>query len=384
MNILILGNGFDIAHKLPTKYTDFLAFAKKLLCVYTWHGNLREYIEQHIKTWNDGHEYLKEQLENIFARRKEQRIPTGELGCYDFIVNVDKKTDAFRNRLVNNIWFNYISEIYKDNLVRGENWIDFESEISFVIQALDRKFESLEDRFTLEQLKRDLNAGNSSSKLSKFCDCYRRAENEAIKKAQKDNPEKKIMNIGSGTLFSLRHLRDRLYDDLEHLILAFEFYLVEFVEKIHPKKLSFVDEIDPSHVITFNYTKTFERLYTCIYSPDSFLPHIARICHVHGECNGYPENENCEKSSREESDEKIVENAKESDQGITTWLLVLTNIGKLLKISPSVQILLFLRNSFNELGKVTKSTTLIGQRKQIVAIKIDAMIFQMCISSVIH
>ena len=26
MNILIIGNGFDLAHQLPTKYTDFLDF----------------------------------------------------------------------------------------------------------------------------------------------------------------------------------------------------------------------------------------------------------------------------------------------------------------------------------------------------------------------
>ena len=28
MNILVLGNGFDLAHGLPTKYSDFLEFAK--------------------------------------------------------------------------------------------------------------------------------------------------------------------------------------------------------------------------------------------------------------------------------------------------------------------------------------------------------------------
>ena len=26
MNILVIGNGFDLAHGLPTKYTDFLDF----------------------------------------------------------------------------------------------------------------------------------------------------------------------------------------------------------------------------------------------------------------------------------------------------------------------------------------------------------------------
>ena len=28
MNILMIGNGFDLAHGLPTKYGDFLLFAK--------------------------------------------------------------------------------------------------------------------------------------------------------------------------------------------------------------------------------------------------------------------------------------------------------------------------------------------------------------------
>ena len=28
VNILIIGNGFDLAHELPTKYEDFLGFLK--------------------------------------------------------------------------------------------------------------------------------------------------------------------------------------------------------------------------------------------------------------------------------------------------------------------------------------------------------------------
>ena len=28
MNILVIGNGFDLAHGLPTKYTDFLKFVE--------------------------------------------------------------------------------------------------------------------------------------------------------------------------------------------------------------------------------------------------------------------------------------------------------------------------------------------------------------------
>ena len=32
MNILVIGNGFDLAHKLPTKYQDFLEFVEYFKC----------------------------------------------------------------------------------------------------------------------------------------------------------------------------------------------------------------------------------------------------------------------------------------------------------------------------------------------------------------
>ena len=34
MQILILGNGFDIEHKLPTQYKDFLGFIREYLDLY--------------------------------------------------------------------------------------------------------------------------------------------------------------------------------------------------------------------------------------------------------------------------------------------------------------------------------------------------------------
>lgn len=38
MNILILGNGFDLAHHLPTSYKDFLEFENFVYMIYqiTW------------------------------------------------------------------------------------------------------------------------------------------------------------------------------------------------------------------------------------------------------------------------------------------------------------------------------------------------------------
>ena len=35
MKILLLGNGFDLEHKLPTTYRDFLDFCKSVIAIYT-------------------------------------------------------------------------------------------------------------------------------------------------------------------------------------------------------------------------------------------------------------------------------------------------------------------------------------------------------------
>ena len=34
MQILMIGNGFDIEHKLPTQYKDFLQFTEEFLKIY--------------------------------------------------------------------------------------------------------------------------------------------------------------------------------------------------------------------------------------------------------------------------------------------------------------------------------------------------------------
>ncbi len=38
MNILVIGNGFDLAHGLPTRYTDFLEFVKTMRQLFDERG----------------------------------------------------------------------------------------------------------------------------------------------------------------------------------------------------------------------------------------------------------------------------------------------------------------------------------------------------------
>lgn len=43
MNMLIIGNGFDLAHERPTKYEHFLQFLKLIHRANSFYGNEREF-----------------------------------------------------------------------------------------------------------------------------------------------------------------------------------------------------------------------------------------------------------------------------------------------------------------------------------------------------
>lgn len=86
MKILVLGNGFDLAHKLSTRYTDFLDY---------------------VISYKEKNEYKNNEKNN------------------------------FDNCIYNNVWMNYLINIYNQKLIRGINWIDFELEISHILKTFD-------------------------------------------------------------------------------------------------------------------------------------------------------------------------------------------------------------------------------------------------------
>lgn len=121
MNILMIGNGFDLEHDLPTKYTDFLKFIKDFNQAYYSPSNeaaickfentyFLHFIEMHKDTYN----------------RTE-------------IIN------ALRKFIYGNLWLNYFIKIHDEHLFQKENWIDFESEISSIVQAMEQLIKYYED-----------------------------------------------------------------------------------------------------------------------------------------------------------------------------------------------------------------------------------------------
>lgn len=285
--ILILGNGFDLAHGLPTRYTDFLEFARRVMLIYTYAVKPDVEIDYN-NTWlvpwceekpdEEARKFLTQKLEMLFQSRKVRHVQSlKDLACQDLIVNVNERLDQFNGYLKENIWFHYINNLYNQMKTCGENWIDFEKEISFIVKTFDNAHESL-SQFLYDLDKKCLDAANLSPAVS--------AKIKIFKKACETSYNNTFYNIF--TKNTVRDLRSKLYEDLENLILAFEIYLTDFVEEIHiTKTLTAIEHINPKYVMNFNYTKTYEKKY----KRDGAN---AQICYIHGTCekNRDPENNN--------------------------------------------------------------------------------------------
>lgn len=119
MNILIIGNGFDLAHNLPTKYNDFLGFIKYFKKFYN--SNPQD-------------------IQNLKSTESFRQLHSKIL---DYLVSdkIMDKNNKFLNELYklcsNNIWIDYFEKCIKESSLKGENWIDFESEIGEVVMSLE-------------------------------------------------------------------------------------------------------------------------------------------------------------------------------------------------------------------------------------------------------
>ncbi len=208
MNILMIGNGFDLEHDLPTQYVDFLKFVEKFGFTYRWVKNMP------IELCTIDDEYLK-----LIFERPEYR----------------NRVDALHIFTDNNIWINHFNCAYKEHLVNRENWVDFESEISDVIQSMDAL------------LKYYMNIEKGES------------ENRTLESFYRN----KLQNIGN--LFSVESIVQKIPElslDLDKLIGALEIYMWDYIGS---KRIQYynpdIAQICPDKVLSFNYSDTYKILY---------------------------------------------------------------------------------------------------------------------------
>lgn len=243
-NILIIGNGFDVAHNLNTSYKDFVKFC---MCIKTYSNNYKNYGK------NPGNllEHMRSNPNMVKKIMESANLPKSiPLKFNNYLkkkgINDQKKLD-FLLQCCNNFWLNYI---YENESKLGKRWCDLEYQIGKFIDALSF-------------------VANNPEKLKTNEVYYNRNidEIEKIYEKLETNDEqfhKKIIKV-----------RDEMFDALNDLTWVLENYLGRFLNTV--TKTNPIIEILPiNYLLSFNYTDTYEKMYG---------RNLKGIHYIHGKVN---------------------------------------------------------------------------------------------------
>ena len=194
MNILVIGNGFDLAHGLPTRYDNFLNFVEEFIeYKVTNECNMR--FLDYFKSLNETNINLYDQIDGLIE---------------------------------DNRWLNYFLTLRENKVLLNKlTWIDFESEISKVIKTFDEYRNKLisEKVFENEQMRIDEHSFDVLHYIL-------------------EKKEKIIQIDCLLSLENIRELKEELITDLNRLIRCLEIYLDDYVRKNYFDKLQKIKFIE--------------------------------------------------------------------------------------------------------------------------------------------
>lgn len=283
MNILIVGNGFDLSHYLPTKYDHFMdvmrAIEEKNLgqpfldvfrnSVDDFPTLLMKILE--VKKALNGKNY-EMSFDELFSKCREKWFidQTKLIYKVDSIQLNFEKIIEIQYLLTSNGWYQY----FKGHLKDIDTWIDFERQIEEFLMILAQcisKIESVQNDHNeltdlievispkylkmlnffgmfyetggLHKVNNSYSAANRSLNISRTF-CYgKNSENE----------------------FNPSEFLKFTYTKLEEFIGIFNIYLELIVDKLDPKpqfKIQSQSWVQPDHIFSFNYTNSFQKFYT--------------------------------------------------------------------------------------------------------------------------
>ncbi len=238
MNILVIGNGFDLAHGLPTRYDDFLNFVEEFIeYKVTNECNMR--FLDYFKSLNETNINLYDQIDGLIE---------------------------------DNRWHNYFLTLRENKVLLNKlTWIDFESEISKVIKTFDEYRNKLisEKVFENEQVRIDEHSFDVLHYIL-------------------EKKEKIIQIDCLLSLENIRELKEELITDLNRLIRCLEIYLDDYVRKNYfdkLQKIKFIEALKIDKILTFNYTNTYEHVYGKSNINFDYIHGKADIKHNLNSCN---------------------------------------------------------------------------------------------------
>ncbi|MCH7314087.1 AbiH family protein [Acinetobacter sp. ANC 3882] len=297
MNILIVGNGFDLSHYLPTKYDHFMDVMKAIESKETG----EKVVDLSIHTVS---EWIR-MLDQIFEKRQGLEQPNYDMdfnelfSCIRDKWFIEKTKELYlteqikiscqdvlklQYRLKLNDWYQY----FKNHVEEIKTWIDFEQKIEEVLTTLANciveiekvtKMDELFEYFSHKkedgsQIKvKDLNILNffnfiSPENYSSLISVPNGLFSYTSVKSSRNNLNPKFCHgqkIKNG--FNPSSFLDYLYQKLDEFIEIFNLYLELIINNFQHKNELSIDSKDwiyPDFIYSFNYTNTYSRLYDCV------------------------------------------------------------------------------------------------------------------------
>lgn len=227
--LIITGNGFDLAHGLPTSYNHFMdAFWRDLYknIDTTWVEELISYDKNEVKNYIDSH--IKNYKD--FESRLTKYITEYNKRPYNFGINFSKD-DFFK---FENQFFKKLNEIQSI-----QNWVDVENEYYQMLKDIckNNKLKARQKREKIEKLHKEF------EKVKQLLERY--LQNNVVEAYDFRNPQ-------TGNYY--------MYDGNRHPI-------GEIINYIEPS------EGFTFYIVNFNYTPTLELFYSAESN---------EINHIHG------------------------------------------------------------------------------------------------------
>jgi len=305
MNILIVGNGFDLSHYLPTKYDHFMDvmsaieekdLGKPISDVFTTSvDDFPQLILKmlQIKVATSELTYQMN-FKDLFSKCRDKEFIEKTQEIYDTkkIVIPLEKILEIQYKLKTNSWYQYFS----DHVREVKTWIDFETKINealkvvakFII-SLNRKLDdfgsfSHEICFSNNRDERQIFMTREQCNLLRnlkiltsgyYLDYDDEGSFTSVVDTEDSNigclrfyiNDQYIQNYSGYGKFNNERLMNSLQNELDEFIVVFNLYLELIVSQLFPINrytIESEDWIRPDKIYSFNYTDTFQRIYEAV------------------------------------------------------------------------------------------------------------------------
>ncbi len=260
MNVLLLGNGFDLNYKLPTKYINFLNTVNFLSTLFSLDGHSVGEI-----FGAQSLQLVDKDISNSYKAYQE---------IYDRIPLASEAVEKLTALASDNLLYGFLHKSYNKDI----GWIDFEKEISAIIRAF---VEFLQEESPEFEGKNHPMCVVDRVIIAFFNFLTKQSTPGFLGYGCGVVNDEYVMEYphGSGNkVIDKEKIIHELEKQLQELSDGLQIYLEYFVEKVvvESNKNGLLQQfpalMPADKVITFNYTNTYEQVY-----------HNRKVLHIHGD-----------------------------------------------------------------------------------------------------